>query len=117
MAHVHDTGVVQLVIRFQHRHQHSVLATFLAAVGIQLRKEVFIAVLRLGRIRLVLHLEHDTDVLESVCRLVPEDEITLCRLIVFVTDNSIVILMELRVREERMNAHELIVAVLLQTLA
>jgi hypothetical protein len=111
MRHVRDAGV-ELRVLFEHRDEHRVLAALVVAVLIELGEEVAVLLLRGGYVGLVLHLEHDRDVLHVVVAEVPEDVVTLR------ASGCVVVLPERCVGErERAHAVELDLAMLLEGLA
>ena len=111
MRHVDDTGVVGLIVGLEEWYEHSVLTAFLAAVVVELLKEVLVLVTIGSGVALVLHLEHDGDVLEVIV-LVAEDEVTLATL------RGIIVLLEIGIGQERANGGiELGAAMLLQSFA
>ena len=94
MGHIHNTLVVEFALWFEHRYQHSILATLLAAVVIKLLEEILVAMLGSRCVRLVLHLEHDGDVLLLAHR-VAEDKVAFAAL------RSVVVFFEVCVRHHR----------------
>ena len=112
IAHVHDAGVIELALGLEQGAEHRVLAAFLAAIVVELLKEVLVLVLGRGFIILVFHLEHNRDDLVAARIALTEDEITLGAL------GCIVVFLKIRVGKRRhAQAIELGLAVLLERLA
>ena len=112
IAHVHDAGVVKLALGFEQRAEHRVLAAFLAAIVIELLKEVLVFVLGRSLVVLVFHLEHNRNDLVAARVALAEDKVALATL------GRIVILLEVRVRKRRhAQTVKLGLAVLLERLA
>ena len=94
VRHVHDAAVVELAVGLKERHEHGVLAALRVAIGIELFEEVLVFVLGGCLIHLVLHLEHNGDVLDAIL-VVAEDEVALA------ASGRIVVLLEVGVGEHR----------------
>ena len=111
VRNIHDAGVVELAVGLQERHEYGILAAFRGTVGIELIEEVLVLVLGGRLVLLVLHLEHDRDILDAIF-IVAEDEIALAAF------GGIVVLFEVGVGEHRTHlAVEYGAAVGLQALA
>ena len=75
VGHIHNTAVVQLVVRFQQRDEYGKFATFGPAIGIQFLEKIFVLMLRGGLIGFVLHLEHDGYVFSPIFAEITKDKV------------------------------------------
>ena len=66
MTLVHNTIVVKVILSLQKAHQYSKLTALLLAILVQLLQEVIILMLCGSSVHLVLHLEHDRDILCTI---------------------------------------------------
>ena len=106
-----DTAIIEVILRLEHGYEHSILAVLFLAVLVEFGKEVLILMLGGRLVVLVLHLEHNGDILHSIVGTIAEDEIALGAL------DDIVVLMKLRIGEQRTDTRELIIAMLLKRFA
>lgn len=95
IAHVHDSRVVKLALGLQQSAEHRVLAALLAAIVIELLKEILVLVFGRGFVVLVFHLEHNRNDLVAARIALAEDKVALGAL------GRIVIFLEVRVRKRR----------------
>ena len=95
IAHVHDSRVIELALGLEQRTEHRILAAFLAAIVVELLKEVLILVFGRGLVVLIFHLEHNRDDLVAARVALTEDEVTLGAL------GRIVVFLEIRVGKRR----------------
>ena len=77
MAHIHDSVVVEFIVRFQHGYQDGIFAAFFPAVLIQFLEEICVFMLAGCGLVFIFHLHHDGNVFHSVFIIVTENKISL----------------------------------------
>ena len=63
---VHDAVVVEVILCLQKTNQNSKLTALFLAIFVQFLQEVIVLVLGGSSVHLVLHLEHDRDILSTI---------------------------------------------------